>query len=105
MKGPGRTTTTVRVRFFAAFRQTFGGKERIFELEEGTTLGCLLERLGDSSARRAELFAAPEAGKPPALHPHIVVMVNGENASARGGWNGELRAGDTVAVFPLMGGG
>ncbi len=76
-----------------------------FRARGGDDLGCLLERLGDSSARRAELFAAPEAGKPPALHPHIVVMVNGENASARGGWNGELRAGDTVAVFPLMGGG
>ena len=105
MKGPGRTTMTVRVRFFAAFRQTFGGKERIFELEEGTTLGRLLERLGDSPARRDEIFAAGEAGKPPALHPHVVVMINGENASARGGWSGELRSGDTVAVFPLMGGG
>ena len=105
MKEPVRTTMTVRVRFFAAFRQTLGGKERIFELEEGTTLGRLLERLGDSPARRDEIFAAGEAGKPPALHPHVVVMINGENASARGGWSGELRSGDTVAVFPLMGGG
>jgi len=96
---------TVRVRFFAYFRELFGGKERIFDLDTGTTIGRFLELLGDTPGRRAGLFVAGAAGRTPALKTHVVVMINGENFSSRGGLAAGLRDGDTVAVFPLMGGG
>ena len=96
---------TVRVRFFAPFRALFGRRERIFDLDAGTTAGRLLEMLGDTPERRAGLFAAEAAGPSPALSPHVVVLVNGATLSARGGLSGALREGDTVSVFPLMGGG
>jgi len=85
---------TVRVRFFAYFRDLFGGKEKIFDLDMGTKAGELLDLLGDSPARRDELS-----------RPNLIVMINGADLASRGGPAAELREGDTVAIFPLMGGG
>jgi len=96
---------SVRVRFFAYFRDVFGGKERIVDLDAGTTLAGLLDLIGDSPDRRKELFAdgAPASG--PGLKPNLVVMINGADLASRGGLSAALHEGDTVAVFPLMGGG
>jgi molybdopterin converting factor small subunit len=96
---------TVRVRFFAYFRKAFDGKEKILDLDAGTTVGRLLEILGDTPARRAELFADHKAGGAPLLKPDLVVMINGADLASRGGLAAELCEGDTVAVFPLIGGG
>jgi MoaD family protein len=89
----------VKVKFFAYFRETFGTKERHVELPEGATAAVLLEALADTPERRAALSAGP------ALQPHLVVLVNGETLSSRGGLADELREGDVLAVFPMMGGG
>jgi molybdopterin converting factor small subunit len=96
---------TVRVRFFAPYRRLFGGKERLLDLDAGTTAAGLLEILGDSPERREALFENPAGSGPPALKPHLIVMMNGEELSSRGGPAAELRDGDTIAVLPLMGGG
>jgi molybdopterin synthase sulfur carrier subunit len=85
---------TVKVRFFAYFRELFGGKEKRLELEADTSAGRLLDILGDSPARRKELSSR-----------HLVVMINGTNISSRDGLATALQEGDVVAVFPLMGGG
>jgi MoaD family protein len=98
-------TITVKVRFFAYFRETFGGKEKVLKMDGGTTVARLLESFGDDPARRSELFAGGDPALPVVLKPHVVVMINGESFSARGGLAAELRDGDTVSVFPLMGGG
>jgi MoaD family protein len=90
---------TVRTKFFAYFRDLFGAKERPVELPEGASVGALLGSLCDTAARRSELFG--EAG----LRPHIVIMINGTPLSAAGGIDARLHEGDTVAIFPLMGGG
>jgi DNA-directed RNA polymerase subunit N (RpoN/RPB10) len=37
---------TVKVRFFAYFRELFGGREKQLELEADTTAGRLLDILG-----------------------------------------------------------
>jgi len=105
MSRDNRGAIAVTVRFFAHFRETFGGKERVLKTDKGTTIARLLESLGDDPGRRAELFAGGGPVFPAALKPHVVVMINGENLSARGGPGAELHDGDTVAVFPLMGGG
>jgi len=96
-----RGRITVKVRFFAYFREIFGGKEKVFGLDAGTTVAGLLELLGDTPLRRAEIFA----GDDPVLKPHLVVLVNGSDLASAGGLAAGLRDGDTVAVFPLMGGG
>jgi len=111
---------TVKVKFFAYFRELFGGRERSFDLPPGMVFGRFLDLLGDTPARRAELYDSPAvegspggeaAALPPGapglrLKPHLVVMINGMNPAASSDIFGvELRDGDVVAVFPLMGGG
>lgn len=90
---------TVRARFFAYFRDLFGARERDLELAVGASVREALELLCDTPERRREVLAAD------GLKPHIVVMVNGAPVGSLRGLATPLSPGDTLAVFPLMGGG
>ncbi len=90
---------TVKAKFFAYFRDIFGGREREIALVAGGTVADALALLCDTPERRREIFAGD------ALRPHIVVMVNGTPVGSLQGPATPLAAGDTLAVFPLMGGG
>jgi len=90
---------TVNVRFFAYFRDLFGGRGRELALAAGATVGDALAALCDTPARRGEIFAGD------GLKPHLVVMVNGVHVDARSGLATPLSPGDTLAVFPMLGGG
>ena len=89
----------IKAKFFAYFRDLFGGRELGLDVGEGATVGEALEALCDSPARRAEVFAGAE------LKPHLVVMVNGVHIHSLRGLDTVLAAGDTLAVFPFLGGG
>jgi molybdopterin synthase sulfur carrier subunit len=89
----------VRVKLFAYFREVFGGKEFDVPAAEAATIGALLDRLGDTPKRRAELLAGT------ALKPHLIVMVNGAPLPAGEPLAAPLKDGDVVAIFPLFGGG
>lgn len=91
---------TIRVKFLAYFRDLFGTKETTVELPPGAVLRDLLGRLGDSPERRKAILT--EKGE---IHSHVVVMKNGVPAQSQGGMNALLADGDTVAVFPFLGGG
>ena len=90
---------TVRVRFFAYFRDLFGAKDRALDLPDRAGVGAALELLCDSPVRRAEIF---DGGR---LRPHIVVMINGAGLPPAAGTAAPLREGDVLSVFPMMGGG
>jgi MoaD family protein len=90
---------TVKTKFFAYFRDLFGGRERDLAVEAGASVGDVLGLLCDTSERRREVFAGE------GLKPHIVVMVNGTPVGSLQGLATRLAPGDTLAVFPLMGGG
>ena len=90
---------TVKAKFFAYFRDLFGGRERDLAVEADASVGDALGILCDSPERRREVFAGD------ALKPHIVVMLNGTPIGSLQGLATPLAAGDTLAVFPLMGGG
>lgn len=90
---------TVRIKFFAYFREVFGGRERDLELAPGAAVADALNRLADTSERRRELFDGA------ALKPHLVVMINGAPVGSLQGAATPLSPGDTLAVFPLVGGG
>jgi MoaD family protein len=90
---------TISVRFFAYFREVFGGRDRALDLPAGATVGEALAAVGDTPARRAELFAGAD------LKRHLVVMLNGSPLPSPGGLSTPLADGDTLAVFPLLGGG
>lgn len=90
---------SIRVRLFATFRELFGFKETEVAAAEAPTVGDLLDRLGDTPARRRVLHEGP------ALQPYVVVMINGAPVPPEGFAAVPLKDGDVVAVFPLMGGG
>lgn len=89
---------SIRVRFFAYFREVFEAKELEVPASAAPTLGSLLERLADTPRRRSELFAGA------ALKPHLILMINGAPPRAEPR-DAVLRDGDVVSVFPLIGGG
>lgn len=89
----------VRVRFFAYFREVFGGKDLEVPLSGAATIGALLESLGDTPRRRDELFSGG------GLKPHLVVLINGAPLARPAPLETPLRDGDLVAIFPLLGGG
>ncbi len=89
----------VTVKFFAYFREVFGGRECGVPAAEAATVGALLDRLGDTPQRRAELLAG--AG----LKPHLVIMINGAPLPPDRPLETALKDGDVVAIFPLLGGG
>jgi MoaD family protein len=90
---------TIKAKFFAYFRDLFGGRERDVTVCEGATVGDALTALCDTPERRGEIFAGG------GLKPHLVVMLNGVPVQSLNGLGTPLSSGDTLAVFPIMGGG
>ncbi|MBE3129906.1 MAG: MoaD/ThiS family protein [Acidobacteria bacterium] len=89
----------VKAKFFAYFRDLFEGRERDVAVGEGATVRDALSLLCDTSERRREVF---EGGS---LKPHLVVMVNGVHVESLRGLETPLTPGDTIAIFPMLGGG
>ncbi len=90
---------SVKVKFFAYFRELFAAKEKEIDLPARTTVRDALAGLCDSPQRRSELF---EGGR---LRPHIVILKNGSGLQSFQGLETPLNDGDVLSVFPLMGGG
>jgi molybdopterin synthase sulfur carrier subunit len=90
---------TIKAKFFAYFRDVFLGRERDVAVGESATVGDVLALLCDSPERRREIFAGEE------LKPHLVVMLNGVHVQSLKGLSTPLSPGDTLAIFPIMGGG
>jgi len=90
----------VTVKFFATFREIFGGDAREFELDEGTEVQNLLDLLSDSPQRRKELFDQAAT-----LKPYVKVLKNGRNIHFLDGLRTKLEAGDVLSIFPPVGGG
>lgn len=89
----------VKAKFFATFQDLFQGRTRDVELPEGRTVGDALILLSDTPARREGIFEKDD------LRPYLIVMVNGTPINSLAGLKTPLADGDTVAVFPMLGGG
>jgi len=90
---------TVKAKFFAYFRDLFQGRERDVVIAEGGTVRDALSSLCDTPDRRREIFAGDS------LKPYLVVMINGVHIESLKGLATPLSPGDTIAVFPMLGGG
>jgi molybdopterin synthase sulfur carrier subunit len=89
----------IKAKFFAHFRDLFGGRETDVDLGAGRAVRDALSLLCDTPVRRTEIFHAD------GLRPHVVVMVNGVHIRTLQGLETELAEGDTLAVFPFLVGG
>ncbi len=90
----------IKVKFFATFRELFGGEEKEIELESGSNIQDLLNLLCGSSQRRQEIF--DNSGK---LRPYVTILKNGRNIQFLGGLHTGLEKGDVIMIFPPMAGG
>jgi molybdopterin synthase sulfur carrier subunit len=89
----------IKVKFFAYLRDVFQGKEKGIELKTGTTVRELLNLISDFPEGRTELFKGSE------LKSHLIILKNGTPVHTKHGLETELQDGDTINIFPFIGGG
>jgi molybdopterin synthase sulfur carrier subunit len=92
----------MNIHFFATLRQIVGQKTVDFDLPENTSVMDLVEIVVTRyPPLRKELLN--EAGE---LWPHVHVFVNGRDAPyLENGPQTVIKPGDTVNIFPAVGGG
>jgi molybdopterin synthase sulfur carrier subunit len=92
----------MNVNFYATLRQVVGAKSVDFDLAAGATIAQLLgEMIRSYPALRQELLN--EQGQ---LYRHVHIFVNGRDVSFLDqGMETPLSEGDSIGVFPAVGGG
>jgi molybdopterin synthase sulfur carrier subunit len=76
----------VEVNYYAWLREMIGKKETL-EVEEGSTVGKIVEKLIEKHANLSK--------------ENFIIAVNGRIVD----WNTGLKNGDVIALFPPAGGG
>ena len=91
----------VKVKFFAILREAAGTKEVEEEVEEGTTVRGLLERLSNKlpSRFRELVFEGQEITK------NLIILVNRRGIKELDGLETKLKNSDEVALLPPVSGG
>ena len=90
----------IRVKFFATFRELFGGEEKEIELESESNIQDLLNLLCDSSQCRQKIF--DHSGK---LRPDVKILKRGRHIQFLDGIHTQLKEGDVIIMFPPVFGG
>ena len=90
----------IGVKFYAGFRELFGDREKDLELPDGANIQDLLDLLCDSDERRQRIL--DPSGE---VRSRVVILKNGKQIQSLDGVQTSLEAGDTIAMFPPLGGG
>ncbi len=88
----------VTVKVFGGLIDVTGWRQRVYELEEGATVGQLLERLLSEYPALRRLLEDESGARP-------TILVNGRSVEFLEGERTRLSDGDTVAIIPPAGGG
>ncbi|KXB00747.1 hypothetical protein AKJ41_03735 [candidate division MSBL1 archaeon SCGC-AAA259O05] len=91
---------TVKVKFFANFREIIGCSEDNFSVD---SVKELLKTLSETEKELSEKFFEDEENLE--LEDSVNIMVNGRKINLLDGINTELKDGDIVAIFPPVAGG
>ncbi|MFQ6081014.1 MAG: MoaD/ThiS family protein [Candidatus Bathyarchaeia archaeon] len=89
----------VRVLFHATFREAVGQREMLEEIDSGSTVGDLLNKLARRYGGDFDDIINSERGE---ISREVVVMVNGKSVRKT---NVVLREGDVVMITVPFGGG
>ena len=90
----------VKVKFFSNFRDLAG--TAVTQLE-AVNVRDLLEKLVDRNEGLKDALVDSESDRE--LKSGVTVMLNGRNVRFLDGLDTELSEGDTLAIFPPIGGG
>lgn len=92
----------MKVSFYATLRQVVGGKEAFFPDDRPYTVRMLL----DEMIRRFPGLERELLNDQGELYSHVHIFVNSRDASfLENGMDTVLNPGDTIGVFPAVGGG
>ncbi len=94
----------IKVRFFAHLRNIAGTRELEVNTQSGrmnvqSLMYLLFEELGEDFQKAVQ---DPKTGK---IQPYIRIMVNGIDTEQLDGLETAVKDGDTVQIFPPIGGG
>ncbi|MFC7214133.1 ubiquitin-like small modifier protein 1 [Saliphagus sp. GCM10025334] len=88
------------LRFFATFREAVGQKDLSRTVEDGATVGDVLEALeAEYQGLEGELL------QDGAIRPQLSVLKNGRDVVHMAGVDTDLEEGDRLSVFPPVAGG
>jgi len=89
----------VRVKTWGTIQEIVGEREFGLELPSGAKVGNLLDRLvSEHNDKLREELYKPGTKQ---VRPYVKILVNGHGARP----GNKLKDGDTVAIFPPVGGG
>ncbi|MGQ9460053.1 MAG: ubiquitin-like small modifier protein 1 [Candidatus Bathyarchaeaceae archaeon] len=92
----------IQVKFFTTLREITGKKEEEIELSGSTTIKELLTQLSKKYGREFVNYLYDEKGE---IRTHIQILINGRDIDVFQGLETKLKEGDTIAIFPPVGGG
>ncbi|MBE0512424.1 MAG: MoaD/ThiS family protein [Candidatus Bathyarchaeota archaeon] len=92
----------IKVRFFTSLREITGKKEDEIQSPSIFTVEELLAHLSKKYGREFTEYLYDEKGK---VRTYIQILINGRGIKALQGFETKLKEGDTVAIFPPVGGG
>jgi len=92
----------VQVKFFTTLREVTGKKEEEVESSSTITVKELLTQLSKKYGREFRDYVYDDKGE---VRTYIQVLINGRDIDVFQGLETKLKEGDTVAIFPPVGGG
>ena len=92
----------IKVKFFTSLREITGKKEDEIQSSSVITVEELLAHLSKKYGREFIEYLYDEKGN---VLEYIQILINGRGSNELQGFETKLKEGDTVAIFPPVGGG